>query len=344
MEEQQLAPPTAIGCAESEELAAEDAAALAPTSACACSPQRASALKAPPWTKRRWIQERFSLHGLYGALALWATFLVSMGVLALGLRGDEGYWGPSSRSARTAYCEKPIEGNFARTFWNSWSNSVLSAAGGWSLGRAVYGGPPGTPGVWCMAHRALLAFWAVSLFLMGVSSFLYHASLQGWAQQLDVGAMYWVMNAGIVATLWHWMAVGLPGLAPKSAVAVSPLLVAALVADFFMWYHKWDMDAAVVFPTQLGAVLLSEALLCALLRKLPAAMLLQRAWLAAGALVLGGAGTLLRSIELTEKEEGGGVFCAPDSNFQPHAVWHVLCGFAVTMLVDIQLGPTALPV
>lgn len=292
-------------------------------------------------TRATSLTQKFYLCAYGGVSCSILVFLALVSVTSLVLHGPDGYWEPAYVSVLKAHCEKKHLKHFARTFWNAWSNVAFVAAGGWALGRAAYGGPRGCPREWNAAHRTMISFWGLSACALGVGSFLHHASLTRWGQQVDVASKNWIATSSLAASLWHWLVFAYPGLF-RTAMAVSPMIVAAVVADYYMWRYKWSMKSFVVGPGILGAVVLSETLLCARCHCAPS--LRQKAKRVALSLICIGVlsfSLLLNELESRQKREGGGIFCSPDSNFQPHATGHVLSAVALTCLMEVQLGPTA---
>jgi len=264
-------------------------------------------------------------------------------------------WDPHNGSRGGSYCEG-IHGNSAtRTDANTWSNLGYVAAGGWILGRAVDGrlskatindgasavGNCSPPAV--LPHPLILAV-GLSNFALGVGSLLFHASLLRWSHQLDVAAMYWVMNASLAAAAWRWLRRCAPVTAPNNFRGLSPLLATMIILDAVMFVFKWRLSAAVVSPLQLGVVILLECLhTCGFTRD----ALRKHLCLVLGALVIAVIGLLARThgVALKKRRNEGGqaeAFCDPEGAFQLHAVWHVLTAIALLALFELQRGPLLL--
>jgi hypothetical protein len=152
---------------------------------------------------------------------------------------------------------------------------------------------------WRRRPDATRALFAASCAVLGVGSFLFHASVTREMQWLDMVGTYAVLIAVLArasSRAFH--------------LADAPVALAALGAAVLVAIFKWRIDAWIALPLLLAA--------CAL----PIA-----AWVRAGristrrALVplgLFAAAFALRQLDVAH------VACAPQSLLQGHALWHLL--------------------
>uniref|UniRef100_A0A7S4PVU1 Post-GPI attachment to proteins factor 3 n=1 Tax=Alexandrium monilatum TaxID=311494 RepID=A0A7S4PVU1_9DINO len=307
---------------------------------------------------------RSCLHApMVGAAVASATFACSTGAfLAI---SDEAPWGKTKK--KSSYCEGIDADSKIRQPVNSWSNLAYVAAGGWVLGRTFQvaharsqqnveacGGVDGARPLSTLEltlPTLLMAALGLSDTSLGVFSFLFHASMTRLWQQLDVGGMYWAMNASLLATGWRWCAV-CASRAPRSVGCMLLLLALLATADGLMLAYKWQMSAAVVFTAQVVVVVTSEfSLMLASAVHLRGCDQATRAancrslGLGIAALLLTIAGYLLREggvraarTQRRRRAEGSD-FCDVGSLFQPHALWHVLSGAGLLLLHEVQARP-----
>merc|ERR1712012_447560 len=100
----------------------------------------------------------------------------------------------------------------------------------------------------------------LSNIALGFGSFMFHAAMTRLWQQIDVGAMYWMMNAALAATLWRWLGYCTQRV-PQATFVLSMIVLAVLIADVVMMVLKWKLSAGVVFTSQLCVVIGSEVCL-----------------------------------------------------------------------------------
>jgi hypothetical protein len=181
----------------------------------------------------------------------WAT----LATLALGFAGCCGFllfpdgdlWhglALGSAKARVEYGEPSQWQSSIRQPWNTWSNLAYAWVGFLAVGCAWQDRKAGRG-----SDNGLAAFPQFSL-LMGLSclylalgSLFFHASLTRLGQRLDVAATY----ASVTALLGF----GLFRLVPASAERrrwLVPIVVGTLVADFLLFWFKWQISIWHWFP------------------------------------------------------------------------------------------------
>lgn len=223
---------------------------------------------------------------LVGTLAL-----VALGVVVFAAVPDATLWSALTPADCAEYCEAHTRCGPLTTRpsvqqpLNSWSNAAFVFAGLLALGTRP---------------RALAALFAGSAVLLGVGSFLFHASLTREAQWLDMVGTY----AAVVAVA----ALGFHRLGVRAGVA----LAVALAVDALLALFKWRIDARVALP------------LLVLVAAVPM-LLAVRAGRGSARAALLPLGLLAIAVALREADVRR-VLCWPDSLFfQGHALWHVLC-------------------
>jgi len=240
--------------------------------------------------------------------ALLAT-LVCAGILAaiFSQLGSAEVWATFAPGDCSEYCERFTHCGLAAAQrgavqqpLNSWSNLAFVFAGALALFRAP------------MPSSYL---FAASCVVLGIGSFLFHASVTAVFQWLDVVGMY-LVEVSLVAWAFHrtW---GIP---------YSRLLPLALAADVALAVFKWQLNtvwtlvalgaaiaAAMIVQVRTGKQALRHALLPLLLI------------------------TVAYGVRALDVQK---VFCAPDSwIFQGHALWHLLC--AVSVYLSFQFFAVA---
>jgi hypothetical protein len=196
-----------------------------------------------------------------------------------------------------------------------------SAAGGAPPAAALYRYP-----VWSLV-------FALSQLVLGVSSFLFHASLSRLAQRLDVAGIYMAMCNLVGYSLVRWVPRSLAGTAFERA-AHAVVVVGLVPLNWQCFAQKHRIDSFTALPALIGAVLAVNGLhllccfRCARVR-----------WSLGGwALVC-----LLLAWFFRTGDVEGWFFCDEGSVFQGHAAWHVLCGLAYFAAVLFFRSERALP-
>jgi hypothetical protein len=272
------------------------------------------------------------------------TAVMALTICLFDAFGD-GVWNEEARRRAKSYCEARRKGEALGTRANSWSNLAYVSAGGWALGLAAEGSVRGAErdvkkdtllvsAEPLILPPSLLIAIGLSTLCLAVGSFLFHAALTRLGNQLDVGAMYWVMNAALAANAWRWLRLSAPSTVSGSRWIVALLLLLVSMCDAVMMALKWKLHSAIVFNSQLGIVIMSEALITL---RLPSGT---RSWhmlLCCVAIMMASVALVFRQLGIKAKKDGSG-FCDPGSMFQPHAVWHVLTGSALLALHELQAG------
>lgn len=211
----------------------------------------------------------------------------------------------------SCFCEA-IHDGWIRQPANTWSNLGFCVAGlvmAWELSRRREAG----------GLRPVEAAWfAVAVFLVGATSFFYHASLTFLGQTLDVQAMY------LVALLAF--AVNVDALRPQAPRRFAALYL-GLNAALAVLLVTVPLLRRFAFALALGAVIATEVLLRQ--RKL-------RGWALSpllGAAGVQGLAFFIWTMDTTH------TWCAPDSLVQGHAAWHLLGAVATYLWWRYYRGP-----
>ena len=231
-----------------------------------------------------------------GTIAL--TVLAGVATLALlaALGPNWTLFPPATCLATHCFCELPRTGELVLQPANSWSSLGFVAVGVWILlarTNARETAFSGWPALW-------FAFTAI---VIGVGSFLLHATLTLWGQFADVLGMYLLSGFMLVYALQRWR--NLPhGLAVGLYVAVCAVLIG------FLWImpetRRW-----------LFALVLLIAIPLELALARPKRPGVEVRWFVYGLI----ANTVAFAIWILDNT---GTLCAPDSLLQGHAIWHAL--------------------
>jgi dihydroceramidase len=161
---------------------------------------------------------RTALTLLLTALTAFATF-----ALLATVGPDWTRFAPATCLATRCFCEVPRAGDLILQPANSWSSFAFVAVAFWIL--LVAGRPsPRTP------FAGLPAIWfALTSIVIGVGSFLLHATLTLWGQFWDVVGMYLFSAFTLTYALRRWRALG-NGPAVLLYLALCAVLIGFLIA------------------------------------------------------------------------------------------------------------------
>ncbi|MBI1320336.1 MAG: hypothetical protein GC168_15520 [Candidatus Hydrogenedens sp.] len=224
-------------------------------------------------------------------------------------------WTESSGLRKHTYTERIFVNSVFRTRANTWSNYAFVVVGAYTLALAWLDSRlarPATAG-YLVRYPAFSALFGVSCVYLGIGSGLFHASLSRWGQQLDVASMYPAMVVLIAMnfarlfekttlhTAARWTAIA-------GAIGVSALL----------YIYKWEMSSSKV----LGTLILS-LVACSVIDVFRKSSF-WRSWLLAAPVVFGLA-VYIRELDVQKR------FTSPDTWFQGHALWHVMCAAGLAL-------------
>lgn len=211
----------------------------------------------------------------------------------------------------SCFCEA-IHDGWIRQPANTWSNLGFCVVGlvmAWELSRRREAG----------GLRPVEAAWfAVAVFLVGATSFFYHASLTFLGQTLDVQAMYLVALLAFAVNV-DALRPGAPRRFAALYLGLNAALAVLLVTVLLLRRYA--------FALALGAVIVTEVLLRQ--RKL-------RGWALSpllGAAGVQGLAFFIWTMDTTH------TWCAPDSLVQGHAAWHLLGAVATYLWWRYYRGP-----
>eukprot|EP00928_Gymnodinium_smaydae_P052444 TRINITY_DN3633_c0_g1_i3.p1 TRINITY_DN3633_c0_g1~~TRINITY_DN3633_c0_g1_i3.p1 ORF type:complete len:336 (-),score=8.60 TRINITY_DN3633_c0_g1_i3:421-1380(-) len=266
--------------------------------------------------------------------------LVTTGLTALGLglyvvAAQEGGLFEMVPGKGARYCEEIQEHEAVRTPVNSWSNLVIALAGGWAIGMAIQQYREGV----ALPRIVLLLCIGLSQVILCVGSFFFHAVLNSWGHWLDICGMYWIMNAALASAAWRWWECIRPPNKCVRRMDLSCMIILLLVADYYMSVARLSLNT--VFGSQFCVVAFSELLYTVYLHYSKTNVRYRLLLGVLGLSLLGAA--LAFRFEGIKAKKANTSFCNPWSLFQPHAVWHVLNGFALIVQNDVQMGPCSFP-
>lgn len=223
-----------------------------------------------------------------------------MGQSALAVTAAWASWRPATCLPDDCFCEGLREG-LIRQPANTWSSFAFVLAGLWMALRIRRQGAERTA-LNASSARLLTA----SLFVVGLGSAFYHASLTFVGQVLDVSGMY------LIATfiLFH-------RLGPRWRISPMGMVLG------FTFVNAALMAAQVTTPSLrrvVFAVLLAGALAVEWRSSRQG-----RRWLATGATLM----ALAFLIWVVDRQR---IACAPQSFVQGHAIWHILGALAAASL------------
>lgn len=234
--------------------------------------------------------------------AILLTILAMMGALALlhTLGPDWTHFSPATCLATHCFCETPRAGALVLQPADSWSSFGFVLVGGW-----IALAPRDTETAF---GRSVALWFALTAIVIGIGSFLLHATLTLWGQFLDVLGMY--LLSGFILAYALQRGRGLSNQTTSILyLAISALLIALL----------WIMPET---RRWLFALVLLIALAVELILARPRRPGVRVALLFYG-LIANLVAFGIWSLDNTR------TVCAPDSLLQGHAIWHLLGAVAV---------------
>jgi len=242
---------------------------------------------------------KFTLSALLTAL----TAIASYALLAM-IGPDWARFLPATCLATHCFCEIPRAGQLILQPANSWSSFGFVAVGFWI---SLEGGGRSTR----TPFAALPALWfALTAVLIGVGSFLLHATLTLWGQFWDVVGMYLFSAFTLTYAVRRWRALG-DGLAIFLYLALCTVLIGLLIA--IPETRRW-----------LFAVILIADIAIELTFARPRRSGVEVRWYLYG-IVLQATAFAIWIADLTR------TVCDGNSLLQGHAAWHLLNAAAVWM-------------
>jgi Ceramidase len=243
------------------------------------------------------VKTSAALTALLTALTALATY-----ALLATLGPDWTRFLPATCLAAHCFCEIPRAGDLVLQPANSWSSFGFVAVGFWIAlvaGRCDSRTPfAGFPAIW----------FALTAILIGVGSFLLHATLTLWGQFWDVVGMYLFSAFTLTYAIRRWRALG-DTAAALLYVALCTVLIGFLIA--IPETRRW-----------LFAVVLIVDIAVEMTFARPKRPGVEVRWYLAG-IVLQATAFAIWIADLTR------TWCDGNSLIQGHAVWHVLNAAAV---------------
>jgi len=217
-----------------------------------------------------------------------------------------------------SYAERIYESSVFRTRANTWSNYGFVAVGAYALALAwldskrKYDARAG----YIVQNPIYGALFGIGCIYLGIGSGFFHASLTRWGQQLDVASMYASLTALIAMNLERSLP-KVPG--PKwrtHAIWVTGMLAASV----YFYVYKWEMSSR----TTLTTLSFTMVFFCAadLFRRKSS---FHKLWAPLSLAVIVFA-VYIRQLGVDGK------FSGPDTVFQAHAIWHLMCAASLACI------------
>jgi len=236
------------------------------------------------------------------SLALTALLAVASYALLAMLGPDWSRFAPATCQLTGCFCEAPRPGQLVLQPANSWSSFSFVLVGAWILLSA------GARGTSHAFRGSQAVIYAVAVIIVGVGSFLLHATLTLWGQFYDVVGMY--LLSGFMVAYAVQRRFGLSTAAAAALyVALCTLLITILVVE--PETRRW-----------LFAVVLLAAIGVELGVARPLRPGIETRWFVYGILLQVAAFT----IWILDMRH---IVCAEDSLWQGHAAWHMLNAAAI---------------
>jgi hypothetical protein len=249
--------------------------------------------------------------------ALLFTVLAAWGTLALlGILGpDWTRYLPASCLATHCFCEAPHAGLVLQPA-NSWSSLGFVFAGAWIMLH----GPSASREAPFSGWTAL--WFGVTSIVIGVGSFLLHATLTLWGQFNDVLGMYLLGGFILSYALQRWRR-----LSAGAAIALYLVTCAILIGSLWIMpeTRRWFF-----------AVALLAAIAVEFMFARPLRAGIQVKWFVYGLI----ANIVAFGIWILDNTR---TLCAPQSWLQGHAVWHLLGAAAVYFTYRYYRSEQGLP-
>ena len=233
-----------------------------------------------------------------GALLMTALAAPASLALLAALGPDWTRFPPASCLATHCFCELPRGGALVLQPANSWSSLAFVAVGAWIMLGAHGAGRDDT------SFRGWPAWWfGMTGIVIGIGSFLLHATLTLWGQFYDVLGMYLLSGFIGAYAARRWL-----GLSNAMAVVLYFAICAILAA--FLWImpetRRW-----------LFAIVLVAAIAIELIFARPRRTGVRVRYFLCGLIAY----AIAFAIWILDNT---GALCAPESLVQGHAAWHLL--------------------
>ena len=217
-----------------------------------------------------------------------------------------------------SYAERIYESSVFRTRANTWSNYGFVVVGAYALtlawldSKREYDAQAG----YIVKNPIYGALFGIGCVYVGIGSGFFHASLTRWGQQLDVASMYAALTALIAMNLERYLP-KVPGPAWRTHAIWG---AGALAASVYFYIYKWEMSS----KTTLTALSFTMVFFCVadLFRRKSS---FHKLWSPLSLAVIVFA-VYIRQLGVDGK------FSGPDTVFQAHAIWHLLCAASLACI------------
>jgi hypothetical protein len=216
------------------------------------------------------------------------------------------------------YCERRHFGRIKQPV-NTWSNLAFVISGlGMLLWITVKNPDAQNPMLFASAYAVI---YGCSVIFLGPGSMLFHASQKQWGGWIDNISMNVFISFWLVYEIDRMTGMGIGGFI--AVYLILNIIAALLVHPKII---PWDPMGILVFGILIGGTVVMEFVL-GLAIHLP-----RNYWLLIPVIVTFGA-----ALGIWFPSKTNGPACKPDSFWQGHSLWHLLCALA-TVFIFIYLG------
>jgi hypothetical protein len=261
---------------------------------------------------------------LHGAVwGVFAALTLILGVLFFTYREVPVWEGlrAAGELKKPGYTEAIYADSIFRTRANTWSNLAYVLVGLYGIALALWDRTRayGDRDPYVTRQPWLPILFGIACCYLGIGSGIFHASLSRWGQQLDVAAMY---SPLVVLIAIHWARwIPRANLGGRSLPTWPAFAAVTVVASVLLYIYKWELSSKQVMLT-LILLISAGGFLDAITRRFS----LQQRWLGLAFVSLIAA-YFFRQIDLA------GRFTGPDAWLQGHAIWHVLTGLTLGLMI-----------
>lgn len=305
---------------------------------------------------RQQMARRLSTPSALACLLPLFAFLIMCFVIQL---QPASIWSVYAEPSGGSYCERRRPDSAVLEPINSWSNLVYVIVGAWALGCSVSDALARRarstelstelstakatvvrrPDVGELrAHPLISLLFGLSWCLLGLGSFLFHASYRKPMQWMDVAM---TVAAPISMACWSASSIALfhiPPLRRRPAAVAWATAALILLLDVIYAVLRQRMSATTWMATAIAVLIFLEGFVQP---AIAVSSWAHRAsvWCAAGFML---AAYLIREAEVSTA--WGRPLCLYSAWFQPHAVWHVFSGIAMGLMLGVwRMKPPPMP-
>ncbi|GBG32872.1 Hypothetical Protein FCC1311_090972 [Hondaea fermentalgiana] len=282
----------------------------------------------------------FAIVGVSSGAATWWLESCQASAECTANAWTSDFWGEPRPTHDSEYCETYNYGAFMQQHANSLSNLVFCALGllVFLCGladmvriKSILAAPTDAP--YHVENHAILCpiysfMFGGALLTMGIFSFAFHAHNTRFTQQMDVGAIFILLNV-IMAGAFQ---LNLDPDGKRSGIIMFRfvLFVVTFGLSYLMTYYKYSISTLELMLGQLAAIgifILTAVFRRTRLRRGKDHRLFFRGWRYIFVSVI------LLCVGYGMRELGVSLlYCEPDGAFQFHALWHALCALSAFLI------------